>query len=273
MAVAPARRPTEGPSWWGLGFSSGLLPGRRSPASGSRRLRRAGPLCCSAGFGDRGQGLGCRRVGVTVDRRAGRAGAGASGPVPKSMTRAMRFLPCTAGELAQIFAKSGDWRRGCFAFAESSLTAKRKPWTSPSSGRVVEGPAWRRSSGCRCGPRRTSSGTPLPGRGPRCRGRGAGPGGGGRGGGSLSAAVLSAAGDQDGADDRGQEEDAAYRPSDVQGTVVVVGGRLLVRARGLRLVDLLGVGPVALRRVTRSWPPKSWTSAPFAVVATKTSWA
>lgn len=64
---------------------------------------------------------------------------GASVGVPKSMTRATRFLPCWAGDLAHMDAKSVS-PRGFDACWESSLTAKRKPWTSPSDGRAVDGP-------------------------------------------------------------------------------------------------------------------------------------
>lgn len=79
-----------------------------------------------------------------VGTQAVRAGGGvspdgASVVVPKSMTRAIRFLPSCAGVFAQIVAKSAV-PRGFVASPESSLTAKRKPWTSPSEGRAVEGP-------------------------------------------------------------------------------------------------------------------------------------
>jgi hypothetical protein len=64
---------------------------------------------------------------------------GASDGVPKSMTRATRFLPSDAGVFAQIVVKDAV-PRGFVASDESSLTAKRRPWTSPSEGTAVAGP-------------------------------------------------------------------------------------------------------------------------------------
>ena len=64
---------------------------------------------------------------------------GASSAVPKSMTRATRLLPSFAGVCAQMPAKSAA-PRGCDESSDSSLTAKRKPWTSPSAGRATDGP-------------------------------------------------------------------------------------------------------------------------------------
>lgn len=64
---------------------------------------------------------------------------GASAVVPKSMTSATRFVPSRAGVFAQIAVKEAA-SRGCEASWESALTANRKPWTSPSDGRAVDGP-------------------------------------------------------------------------------------------------------------------------------------
>lgn len=64
---------------------------------------------------------------------------GASAVVPESMTRATRFWPDWAGVLAQMDAKSA-FPRGFEASCESALTANRKPSTSPSDGRAVDGP-------------------------------------------------------------------------------------------------------------------------------------
>ncbi|MGX1120926.1 hypothetical protein RKD37_006289 [Streptomyces ambofaciens] len=64
---------------------------------------------------------------------------GASDAVPKSRTSATRLLPSLAGVFAQIDAKSAV-PRGWAASPESSLTAKRKPCTSPSEGRTRDGP-------------------------------------------------------------------------------------------------------------------------------------
>ncbi len=69
----------------------------------------------------------------------GASPSGASAAVPGSMTRAIRLRPSSAGVPAQIAPKSGV-RRGRAASWESSLTAKRKPCTEPSSGRTREGP-------------------------------------------------------------------------------------------------------------------------------------
>lgn len=64
---------------------------------------------------------------------------GASGAVPKSRTSATRLVPSSAGVFAQIDAKSAV-PRGWAASPEFSLTAKRKPWTSPSEGWAMDGP-------------------------------------------------------------------------------------------------------------------------------------
>ncbi len=59
--------------------------------------------------------------------------------MPKSSTSATRFVPSFAGVSAQIASKSAV-PRGLAASPESSLTEKRKPWTSPSAGRASDGP-------------------------------------------------------------------------------------------------------------------------------------
>src|SRR4051794_24881621 len=128
---------------WSAALASGLtsLTAPAQPAVGYPATPQTRPFSVRTSPAAASTAALVASVATTAHRALGAGGlalSAASAGRPKSTTRPTRFLPATAGVVAQSCSKVSTARG--YRVDASSATAKRQPSTLPSLGTVWSGP-------------------------------------------------------------------------------------------------------------------------------------